>query len=132
MLTELGQDTAEITAVLDEGIREENARRIRFLGLIGAAGLAYISAEAFVKHMPTLIPWDRIATGMPGESLPAWLRLDGAGLKDAGTFAFALAVSALAGWVAWVKTRRPEFRQEGSELQDRAVEEIVLDSLERR
>jgi hypothetical protein len=60
------------------------------------------------------------------------LRLDGAGLKDAGAIAFALVVSALAGWVTWVKTRRPEFRQEGSELQDRAVEEIVLDSLERK
>ncbi|HVR94180.1 MAG TPA: hypothetical protein VHI75_10085 [Casimicrobiaceae bacterium] len=132
MLTELGQDTAEITAVLDEGIREENARRVRFLGVIGAAGLAYVSAVALIAHTPTLIPWDRIATGMPRESLPAWLRLDGAGLKNAGAIAFALAVSALAGLVAWVKTRRPEFRQKGSELLDRAVEEVVLDSLERK
>jgi hypothetical protein len=69
---------------------------------------------------------------MPWESLPAWLRLDGAGLKYAGAFAFALTVSVVAGWVTWVKTRRPEFRQEGSELLDRAVEEVVLDSLERK
>jgi hypothetical protein len=132
MLTELGQDTAEITALLDGRLRDENARRIRFLGLIGAAGLAYVSAEAFISRTPTLIPWDRIAAGTAWQGLPPWMRLDGAALKDAAAILFALAVAALAGWVTWVKTRRPEYAREESEVQDRAVEEIVLDSLERK
>lgn len=123
MLAELGQDTAEITALLDERIREENALRVRFFSTIGAVGLAYVSAQAFVEHTPRLIPWDTIA---------AWLRLDAAGLAQVVTGVFVLAIALAAGWVTWIKTRRPEHRIEKGELGDRAVEEVVLRSLEHK
>jgi hypothetical protein len=122
MLAELGQNTAEITAVLDERIREENARRIRWMGVAGAAGIAYVTAEAFISHIPKLIVWDRVAL---------WMQLDAAGLEKAAAVAFAAVVAIVAGAMTWFKTRRPEYRQEESGLLDRSVEEVVLHSLER-
>ena len=119
MLSELGQNTTEITAVLDERLREENARRIRWLGVIGAAGIAYVSAEAFITHIP--IAWDSVAQ---------WLHLDAAGVEKAGPVVFAALVAIVAGVVTVIKTRRPEYGQEESELTERAEEEIVLGSLE--
>ena len=130
MLAELGQDTAEITALLDERIREENARRVRFFGILGAAGLAYVSADALTLHTPRLIAWDSVAARIPWDQLPAWMHLDATGLQTVWAAVFALAIAALAGWTTWFKTRRPEHRQEESELRDRAIEEVVVDSLE--
>ena len=119
MLTELGQNTAEITAVLDERLREENARRIRLLSVFGAAGIAYVSAEAFITHIP--IAWDRVAL---------WMQLDAARLAKAGPVIFAALVAIVAFVVTWVKTRRPEYGPEEPQLSERAEEEIILRSLE--
>ncbi|HEV8095092.1 MAG TPA: hypothetical protein VGP71_05140 [Burkholderiales bacterium] len=121
MLTELGENTAEITAVLDERLREENARRIRWLGVLGAAGIAYVSAEAFITHIP--IAWDSVAQ---------WMRLDPAGLEKTAPVVFAAVVAIFAAIVTLIKTRRPEYGQEESELIERAEEEIILRSLERK
>ena len=121
MLAELGQNTAEITAVLDERLREENARRIRWLGVLGAAGIAYVSAEAFITHIP--IAWGSVAQ---------WMHLDAAWLEKAGPVVFAAVVAIFAAIVTLIKTRRPEYGQEEPELIERAEEENILHSLERK
>jgi hypothetical protein len=121
MLAELGQNTAEITAVLDERLREENARRIRWLGVVGAAGIAYVSAEAFITHIP--IAWDSVAR---------WIQLDAAWLEKWGPVVFAALVAIFAAIVTLIKTRRPEYGQDQPELIERAEEENILHSLDRK
>lgn len=111
MLADLAQDTAEITALLDQRLREENAARLRIFGVIGAAGLAYVSAHAFLGHVPAVGAW-------LGDAASPVEKLLGTGLT--------LAVAAVAGWVAWAKSRSALAGvDEDGELPARAVEEIV-------
>lgn len=138
MLADLGQDTAEITTLLEERFGRQNARRVRIFGLIGAAGLAYISAHAFFENLPWAHMWEVISHKITGNvpaveavppPIPWWLTPEV--IKQSAALLFSVVVVLFVCWVTWVKTSHPEPAEEESDLEDDAIEDIVVHSLPR-
>jgi hypothetical protein len=117
MLDALSRDTAEITAFLEQMIARKTARQVRVFGVIGAAGLAFLSAYAFAEKLGQTIRWDTLAAAV-GAS-PATLR-------ELAPVVFGVGIGLAAAIVAWIKTRHPsgEAREEG--LAQEAVREEVM------
>jgi hypothetical protein len=133
MLADLGQDTAEITTLLEERFGKQNASRVRTFGLVGAAGLAYISAHAFFENLPETGIWDYISSKLPDvQAIPTWIPWSSPEfIKQSVALVFSVVVAGFVWWVTSVKTSHPEAAEDASELEDDAIEDIVVHSLPR-
>ncbi|MGH8582795.1 MAG: hypothetical protein ACREWG_08390 [Gammaproteobacteria bacterium] len=107
MLHELGQDTAEITAYLEQVISKQTAHKFRLMSAVGAAGLGFLTTLAIVKEGLEVAPIVSHKT---------------AGVVAAG---ISLLVAIVSGRVTWAKTGYPHVDEHGHGLMHHALEEHV-------
>lgn len=123
MLHDVGRDTNEISAFLEQTIAKDAARQVRMFGVVGAAGLSFVAALGL---------FDKVLALMPAEGTLAGLAVTRTQLETFVSFPAALVVAIVGAWVTWQKTRHASASERDEDLGRQVLEDVAAEPAAQR